>query len=92
MVTVIVIMISGILIGYLFRNQKWISGPVGKIITWSIFLLLFLLGISVGTNDTIISNLDKIGLNALLLTVGAISGSVILSYFTFKLFFGKNEK
>ena len=89
MVTVIIIMTSGILVGYLFRNQKWISKPVGIVITWAIYLLLFLLGISVGTNDTIIINLDKIGLNALLLTFGAITGSVIISYFTYTLFFEK---
>ena len=91
MLTVIIIMTSGILAGYLLRNYNWITKPVGIIITLAIFLLLFLLGISVGTNDTIISNLDKIGINALLLTIGAITGSVIVSYFTYVFFFKNNE-
>jgi len=92
MVTVLIIMTSGILVGYLFRNQKWISKPVGKTITWVIYLLLFLLGITVGTDETIITNLGKIGFEALLLTIGAVTGSVVLSWFTYKLFFRKNER
>ncbi|HUX55454.1 MAG TPA: LysO family transporter [Bacteroidales bacterium] len=92
MLTVIIIMTSGILAGYLFRNHQWISKPVGIIITWAIYLLLFLLGITVGTNEIIISNLDAIGFNALLITIGAVTGSVAVSWFTYTLFFRKNEK
>ena len=85
-------MTSGIVAGYLFRNHKWISKPVGETITWAIYLLLFLLGITVGTNETIVNNLDKIGLNALLLTIGAVTGSVLVSWITYTLFFRKDEK
>ncbi len=92
MLKVIIIMSSGMLAGYLFRNQKWISKPVGTIITWAIYLLLFLLGITVGTNETIINNLDKIGLNALLLTIGAVTGSVLVSWFTYTYFFKRDER
>jgi uncharacterized membrane protein YbjE (DUF340 family) len=92
MFTVIIIMTSGMLTGYLFRNQKMISKPVGVIITWAIYLLLFLLGISVGTNDSIINNLDKLGFEAFLLTIGAIGGSVAVSWFTYTFFFRKDEK
>ena len=92
MLTVITIMTSGILVGYLFRNQKWISKPIGIIINWSIYLLLLLLGITVGTDEIIMNNLEKIGLDALLLTIGAVSGSVLVSWGTYILFFRKNER
>jgi uncharacterized membrane protein YbjE (DUF340 family) len=92
MFTVIIIMSAGILLGYLLRNKEIISKYTGIIITWLIYMLLFLLGISVGTNNTIISNLDKIGLNALLITTGALTGSVIASWVTYRLFFRKYEK
>jgi uncharacterized membrane protein YbjE (DUF340 family) len=92
MLTVIIIMTSGMVAGYFLRNIKWISKPVGVIITWAIYLLLFLLGISVGTNETIISNIGKIGIQALLLTIGAVSGSIFVSWLTYKYFFRKHEE
>jgi uncharacterized membrane protein YbjE (DUF340 family) len=92
MLTVILIMTSGMLLGYLLRNQQWIKKPVGIIITWAIYLLLFILGISVGTNEIILGNLGKLGINALLLTIGAVAGSVIVSMYTYKLFFKRDEE
>jgi len=54
---------------------------------------LFLLGIGVGLNKTIVSNMAKIGLQAILITFGAVLGSLILAYITYTLFFiQKNEK
>jgi uncharacterized membrane protein YbjE (DUF340 family) len=85
-------MTSGMVAGYFLRNRKWVSKPVGIVITWAIYLLLFLLGISVGTNDTIISNIGKIGIQALLLTIGAVTGSILLSWLTYKFFFRKHEE
>jgi uncharacterized membrane protein YbjE (DUF340 family) len=85
-------MTSGMVAGYFLRNIKWVSKPVGIIITWAIYLLLFLLGISVGSNETIISNIGKIGMQSLLLTAGAVSGSVFFSWIIYKLFFLKHEE
>lgn len=75
MFVVIGLMFAGMLIGYLFKRKKvtWI----GKVITVLIWLLLFLLGIDVGSNQVIMSGLHTIGLEALLIAVAAIMGSVI---------------
>lgn len=60
MFTIIGIMLTGMLVGYLLRSKRllWIH----KVITLLIWLLLFLLGIDVGGNETIIRNLHAIGL------------------------------
>lgn len=92
MLTVIIIMTSGMVAGCFLRNIKFVSKPVGFVITWAIYLLLFFLGISVGTNETIISNIGKIGFQALLLTIGAVTGSILLSWFTYRFFFRKHEE
>lgn len=75
MFIVIGLMFVGMLTGYLFKNIKvaWI----GKIITVLIWLLLFLLGIDVGSNQMIMSGLHTIGLDALVITIGAVLGSVV---------------
>ena len=75
MFVVISLMFSGILIGYVFRNNnlKFIS----KIITVLIWTLLFLLGIEVGGNQEIVRGLHTIGVEALVITLAAVLGSVI---------------
>ena len=80
-------MLGGVLTGYLLRkrNLKWIS----KAITLAIWVLLLLLGIAVGHNDEILSHLDTIGLQALVLSVFAVAGSVILAGVVYRYFFRK---
>ena len=85
-------MTVGMFLGFLLRNQQNLIKPVDPIITWSIYLLLFLLGVSVGINETIVNNFYTIGLKAAFLTLGAVMGSVVVSYFTYIIFFKKNEK
>ena len=84
-------MIAGMTVGYLLRERHKLAKHVDKIVSWSIFLLLFLLGISVGTNETILTNINSIFISVIVLTIGAVMGSVIIAYFTYKLFFKKYE-
>jgi len=90
MITVLVLMTLGIALGFFVGKFPKIIKGVDKMTTWSIYLLLFLLGIGVGLNEKIINNLHTIGLQALILTVGAVLGSLIFAYITYKLFF-KNK-
>ncbi len=87
MLIVIGLMVSGIILGYIFRekNLKWVQ----KAITWAIFALLFLLGLSVGTNDQIMNNLDTIGMDAVIITLGAVIGSVLCAWGIYKFYFSK---
>ncbi|WP_206734525.1 LysO family transporter [Ancylomarina salipaludis] len=86
-IIVLSIMILGIGIGLFIGNRPKIIKVVGVLTSFAIFLLLFLLGIGVGTNDKIIKNLHSIGLQALVLTLGAILGSLICAWATYKFFF-----
>ena len=43
----------------------------GRIVTWLIWLLLFLLGIEVGSNEMIVRSLPTLGVEALLLSSAA---------------------
>lgn len=60
MFTVIGIMFGGIAIGYAMRSCDWLQ-KLGKPISYTILLLLFLLGISVGSNKAIVENLGTLG-------------------------------
>jgi len=91
MITVLLIMVAGILTGFAINRYPLAIKINDRLITWAIYLLLFLLGISVGLNKTIVQNLDKIGFQALIITIGAISGSVFVSWILYRIFFSKQS-
>lgn len=74
MFTVIGLMLTGMVAGFLLRRHR-LKG-IQRFITILIWLLLFLLGVEVGGNKDIIQGLHTIGLEAILLTIGGTLGSV----------------
>lgn len=85
MLKIVGLMLFGVVTGYLLRNKK--LGFVQKLISLSIWVLLFLLGIAVGVNDEIMEHLDTIGLQALILSIGGVGGSVVLAWVVYRFFF-----
>lgn len=81
----------GAVIGHYYKSNRYIIKYIHKVSFWSVLILLFLLGFSVGQNDTIINNLHKIGLKSLILSVAAVLGSAVLSMFVYNLYFKKEE-
>lgn len=78
MFTIIGLMLTGILLGYLLRKRD--LKKIHQIITLLIWLLLFILGIEVRSNEQIIKGLHTIGLEAVILTLGGTLGSVIAAW------------
>lgn len=52
----------------------------GRIVTWLIWLLLFLLGIEVGSNEMIVRSLPTLGVEALLLSSAGTLGCCVLAW------------
>ena len=69
MITVLVIMSLGILIGWFLHAKKKLIKLSSEITNWAIYLLLFLLGLSVGTNKEILNNFDEIGYQSIIITI-----------------------
>lgn len=78
MFTIIGLMLTGMLLGYLLRKRD--LKKIHPIITLLIWLLLFILGIEVGSNEEIIRGLHTIGYEAVVLTLGGTLGSVITAW------------
>lgn len=91
MFTVIAIMFGGIAIGYLFRKVE-ILQKIGKPISYTILLLLFLLGISVGSNEAIMNNLTTLGGQAFLIAFAGTVGSVLAAWGVYHLFFKERSR
>jgi uncharacterized membrane protein YbjE (DUF340 family) len=92
MTAILIVLSAGILIGLLLVGRPKIHQINNNLLNCSIYLLLFLLGISVGTNKEVIHNLGKIGYEAIAIAVASITGSVLLSALLFKLLFKQNEE
>lgn len=85
MFTIIGLMLTGMLVGYLLRKQN--LRKIHQVITVLIWLLLFILGIEMGSNEQIIKGLHTIGLEAVILTLGGTLGSVIAAWALWKVLY-----
>jgi uncharacterized membrane protein YbjE (DUF340 family) len=84
------LLVAGVVAGIFIRNYKQMITLSAKLTDGAIFLLLFFLGISVGMNEQIVSNFQKIGLQSLVITVLATLGSILVSYIVYRIFFKTN--
>ncbi len=78
MFKIILIMVSGILAGWLLRRRN--LRLLGRIISVLIWLLLFLLGVEAGGDERIVKGIASLGMEALVITSGGVAGSSILAY------------
>ena len=90
MFTIIGLMLTGMLLGYLLRKRD--LKKIHQIITLLIWLLLFILGIEVGSNEQIIKGLHTIGLEAVILTLGGTLGSVIAAWALWRALYNKERR
>ncbi|WP_343564286.1 LysO family transporter [Sphingobacterium sp.] len=91
MFTVFFVMLLGVGIGIGLRSYP-ILKHTGILVRLVIFALLFLLGREVGQNPKIVDNLDTLGLQAILITLAGVAGSVLCSWLVYRLFFSKHER
>ena len=91
MFIVILFIFLGIALGYVLRTRtksdtgsKTVNTWTSRATTWLIWLLLFMLGIEVGSNEQIISSLPTLGMEALVLSSGATLGSCVLAWALWK--------
>ncbi len=87
MLIILILLAAGIFFGRMIRNNYYGLKLIDWITTASIYLLLFLMGISIGSNKEIVSNLSKLGTTALIITAFSLAGSILLSILVFRLFF-----
>lgn len=90
MFIIIGIMLTGMLIGYLLPSKRltWIH----KIITLLIWVLLFLLGIDVGGNEAIVKGLHTLGIEAAIITLAAVIGSILCAWGLWYLLYIRNKR
>ena len=77
---VLIFLVAGMIVGYQFRRQPRLIKIADRCTLWIIYLFLFLLGLGVGVNEKIVQNLGTLGIQAGIITAGALVGSICGSY------------
>ncbi|MFC2086609.1 LysO family transporter [Bacteroidota bacterium] len=87
MLEIILIFGSGIVLGSLLRKKKRIIRGSEIMSSWLIYLLLLVMGISIGSNVFLIEKFAEIGIHSVLITLAGLLGSLLIALLSLKLFF-----
>ncbi len=91
MISIIATMLTGILLGYFLKDKKF-TQHTGKTISLTIFTMLFIMGLNIGSNKELIENLGEFGWQAAIISVSATCGSILASWIIFRLFFKEHTQ
>ncbi len=80
-------LIAGVPVGYMLRKHGVVHRIAGKIVGYSVYVLLFILGSGLGANKDLMAQLSEMSYAAVLLTFGAFTGSALAAAVVYKLFF-----
>ncbi|MBR5169109.1 MAG: LysO family transporter [Muribaculaceae bacterium] len=78
MLKFVAIIFSGMAVGFLLRKRRLRVVP--HAVTGLIWLLLFLLGVEVGSNPQVINGITSLGLEALWLSLAGMAGTILFSW------------
>ena len=97
MFKILIIIILGVGVGFILRQRFSVNKVVSKVIMILIYMLLLILGVVVGANETIISNLGTIGVKAAAISISAVLGSMVMAKILYHFLYkvkegGKNER
>ncbi|WP_052345234.1 LysO family transporter [Alkaliflexus imshenetskii] len=67
----------GIIVGRMLLGKPKIHHICNRLMMWAVYVLLFFLGISVGSDAAIIDNIPTLGFQALVLALAALTGSLV---------------
>lgn len=79
MTTLSIIFIIGLALGMMGGKYHAHIQRIDEMSMYLIYLLLFLMGVSLGLNEIVINNIQTIGLTALAITIGGMLGSALCS-------------
>ncbi len=88
MITILSLLALGAPVGFVLRRKKSVLKFSDKIVSLSVYVLLFLLGAGLGANEHLMAQLERMSFAAVVITVGAFSGSALAAALAARLFFG----
>lgn len=85
------IIILGVVLGGFITSPK-APARLSKALNIIIYVLLFVMGITVGGNPTIVNNLSSLGVKALIIALSSLVGSCIFAAVIYKRIYQRRER
>jgi hypothetical protein len=74
MLNLLIALVAGITLGFIFRNKKRVN--LEKVTLLTILALIFSLGFSIGSNTELLASMPRVGMNALFISLLTIIFSI----------------
>lgn len=84
---ILIIFCLGLVLGLVIKKRVKIQKTVGHLTEWTVYFLLFFLGIAVGLNKTIMENMGAIGFYGILISIIGIFFSITIAALVYTRFF-----
>jgi hypothetical protein len=75
MIDLMVVLVAGMALGFVFRNRKRVN--LEKVTLLTILALIFSLGFNIGSDNELLASMPRVGVNALLISLLTIVFSVV---------------
>ncbi len=76
MFKILILLLASAGAGYLLRRNSGLRNVLARSTSVTIFILLFIFGLSIGSNESILSNIPKDGLKAGAIALLGVAGSI----------------
>ena len=70
-------LILGVPVGFLLRRKPLVIKITDQVLTWSVRILLLLLGLALGADDRLMSQMDTIGARGIFISLCCVAGRLI---------------
>lgn len=70
-------LVLGVPVGFLLRKQPLVIRMTDQVLTWSVRVLLLLLGVALGADERLMSQMDTIGARGIFISLCCVLGSLI---------------
>ena len=70
-------LVLGVPVGFLLRRKPLVVRLTDQVLTWSVRILLLLLGLALGADDRLMSQMDSIGARGVFISLCCVLGSLI---------------
>lgn len=79
MLFILLLLVVSVCVGSLLRKCRALR-HLGQTATWTVWLLIFVFGINLGSNDVIVNDFARFGLTAMILSLAGIVGGVLAAW------------
>ncbi len=87
MILEIGLIVAGVPLGYALRNKPLAINITNKALSYIIYVMLFLIGVSLGGNEDLLARIADLGVQGTLIGAGCALGSALVVWAVYRFIF-----